>query len=69
MGAPNSTRDRDATMRYIAKKKLFGAVAAECGIKPCAVRLWSKVPPRRVLSVERAIGRPRRLIRPDIYPD
>jgi hypothetical protein len=56
-------------MRYIAKKKLWAAVAAECQIRPGAVRLWRKVPPLRVLGVERAIGRPRRLIRPDLYAE
>lgn len=58
---------RDATMRYIAKKKLWKAIAAECQIRPGAVRLWRKVPPLRVLGVERATGRPRHLIRPDLY--
>ena len=60
---------RDATLRFIAKHKLWNAIAAECCIKPGAVRLWRKVPPLRVLAVERATGRPRHLIRPDIYPN
>jgi hypothetical protein len=63
------TKPRDATMRYIARKNLWVAVAAQCGITPSAVRLWSRVPHERVLSVERAIGRPRRLIRPDLYAE
>lgn len=61
------SKPRDATMRFIARKGLFDAVAAQCGITPGAVRLWEKVPPLRVKDVERAIGRPRRLIRPDLY--
>jgi len=70
MGTPTARRPpRDATMRYIAKKKLWNAIAAECRIKPGAVRLWRKVPPLRVRSVERAIGRPRRMIRPDLYAE
>ena len=70
MGVPAAKRPpRDATMRYIAKKKLWAAIAAECNIKPGAVRLWRKAPPLRVLGVERAIGRPRRLIRPDLYAE
>ena len=70
MGTPTARRPpRDATMRYIAKKKLWNAIAVECGIKPAAVRLWRKVPPLRVRSVERAIGRPRRMIRPDLYAE
>jgi len=70
MGTPAARRPpRDATMRYIAKNKLWNAVAAECQIKPGAVRGWRKVPPLRVRSVERAIGRPRRMIRPDLYAE
>lgn len=69
MGTPAANKPpRDQTMRYIARKKLWRAVALQCGIKPGTVRLWWRVPPRRVISVEKAIGRPRRLIRPDLYP-
>ena len=68
MGVPAADKPpRDATMRYIARKDLWKAVAAECRIRPGAVRLWWQVPSRRVLGVERATGRPRRLIRPDLY--
>ena len=63
------TKPRDATMRYIARKRLWDAVAAQCGITAGAVRLWGRVPPIRVRDVERAIGRPRRLIRPDLYAE
>jgi hypothetical protein len=58
---------RDATMRYIAKNKLWGAVALQCGITPSAVRIWWRVPAARVRDVEAAIGRSRVLIRPDLY--
>ena len=34
-----------------------------------AVRLWERVPLDRVLDVEKAIGRSRRLIRPDLFAD
>lgn len=61
------TKERDPTMRYIARKSLWKAVARQCGITAGAVRLWYKVPAERVRDVERAIGRPRRLIRPDLY--
>jgi hypothetical protein len=68
MGVPAADKPpRDSTMRYIARKKLWEAVAAECRIRPGAVRLWRKVPPLRVPSVERATGRSRHLIRPDLY--
>jgi hypothetical protein len=58
---------RDATMRYIARKDLFAAVALQCGITSTVVRSWKRVPPDYVTSVECAIGRPRRLIRPDLF--
>lgn len=61
------TKERDATMRYIARKNLWDAVALQCGITPTAVRLWTRVPTLRVRDVECAIGRPRSQIRPDIY--
>jgi hypothetical protein len=58
---------RDATMRFIAKRNLWDVVAIQCGLSAVAVRRWKRVPSHRVLQVERAIGRSRRLIRPDIY--
>lgn len=61
------TAMRDPTMRYIAKKKLWKAIALQCGITPGAVRLWVRVPAERVRDVEIAIGRPRSLIRPDLF--
>lgn len=63
------TKPRDATMRFIARKGLWEAVAAQCGITSGAVRLWTRVPLDRVVDVEKAIGRPRRLIRPDLFAD
>jgi hypothetical protein len=65
-GRPPCHRE-DATMRYIAKNELWNAVALQCRITPAAVRAWLRVPPKRVRDVERAIGRPRRLIRPDLF--
>jgi hypothetical protein len=58
---------KDPTMRYIAKKQLWDAIALQCEITPAAVRLWRRVPAERVRDVEQAIGRPRSLIRPDLY--
>jgi hypothetical protein len=70
LGTPAADKPpRDATMRYIAKNKLWNTVAGKCGVTPAAVRMWRKVPALRVRSVERAIKRPRHLIRPDIYPN
>jgi hypothetical protein len=62
-----ATKERDATMRYVASRKLWDAIALQCGITPGAVRMWTRVPHERVLAVEAAIGRPRRLIRPYLY--
>lgn len=60
---------RDATMRFIARNDLWDAVAVQCQITPNAVRQWKRVPEARVIEVERAIGRNRRLIRPDLFPN
>jgi hypothetical protein len=64
-----ATLQRDATMRYIFKKNLWDAIALQCQITPNAVRAWKRVPSAHVISVEMAIGRPRRLIRPDLFPE
>jgi len=66
-GRPLNNQKRDATMRYIAKKKLWHAVALQCDVSPVAVRQWKRVPHMRVLDVEIAIGRSRAKIRPDLY--
>lgn len=66
MGRKLHHRD-DLTMRYIAKRNLWAPVAAQCGVTVSAVRLWKRVPAARVRDVERAIGRRRGLIRPDLY--
>lgn len=58
---------KDPTMRYIANKQLWDAIATQCGITPSAVRAWRRVPVDRVHDVEAATGRRRSLIRPDIY--
>lgn len=68
-GRPSARRRDDPTMRYIERKRLFTAIALQCGISPTAVRVWHRVPKKRVLDVERATGRPRHRIRPDIYPN
>ncbi len=54
----------------IAKKRAGGAVGlAEKigGITPQAVTQWKKVPPTRVLDVERITGVSRHDLRPDLY--
>lgn len=47
------------------------AVAKELGIWQTAVSRWCKsgrIPPRRVLDVERMSGVPRHVLAPDLYP-
>jgi DNA-binding transcriptional regulator YdaS (Cro superfamily) len=44
------------------------ALAAMLGISSQAVGRWRKVPPLRVLDVERITGVRREWLRPDLYP-
>jgi len=54
-----------------AKQAVGGqaALAHKIGVKPQAISQWKKVPPLRVLDVERATGVPRHDLRPDLYPN
>lgn len=45
------------------------ALARQLGIKPQGISQWRRVPPERVLEVERITGISRYQIRPDIYGD
>jgi DNA-binding transcriptional regulator YdaS (Cro superfamily) len=42
-------------------------LARQLGITPAAVLQWDKVPPNRVLQVERLSGVSRHVLRPDIF--
>lgn len=44
------------------------ALAGRIGVTPQALSQWSRVPPRRVLDVERVSGVSRHQLRPDLYP-
>lgn len=43
-------------------------LAEKLEISPQALSQWRRVPPLRVLEVERITGVPRHELRPDIYP-
>ena len=64
---PKSSK-RDAVVLFIAEKKLRPAIADACQISVDAIKQWRRVPPLRVVAVERITGIPRHMIRPDIYP-
>jgi hypothetical protein len=64
---PRPRQRADITMRYIARKDLWNAVALQCGLSPESVRSWRRVPAARVLDVMRATGRPAYMIRPDLH--
>lgn len=44
------------------------ALADALGIRVPSVYSWRRVPPTRVLELERITGIPRHELRPDIYP-
>lgn len=46
-----------------------GALARALGISQPSVSNWSRVPPERVIEVERVSGIGRHLLRPDLYPE
>ena len=64
---PRPRQRADVTMRYIARKDLWEAVALQCRLSPLSVRSWRKVPAGQVRNVEIATGRPAHMIRPDLH--
>lgn len=60
--------DSAALEAAITKAGSSKALAAAIGVTPQALSQWRRVPPMRVLQVERATGVPRHKLRPDIYP-
>lgn len=63
-------KDRnDALSRAIKSAGGVSALAARLvSCSPQAVSQWDKIPPLRVLEVERATGISRHELRPDLYP-
>lgn len=48
--------------------KTGAALASGLRITPQALSQWKKIPPTRVIEVERLTGIPRHVQRPDLYP-
>lgn len=46
----------------------LAALAEAIEVSSQALSQWNRVPPARVLAVERASGVPRHELRPDLYP-
>jgi hypothetical protein len=57
-----------ALHRAIARSGNASRLATRLGISSQAVGRWRKVPPLRVLEVERITGVRRQDLRPDLYP-
>lgn len=57
-----------ALQRAIESAPSAQALASTLGVTAQALSQWVRVPPLRVLDVERATGVPRHELRPDIYP-
>jgi DNA-binding transcriptional regulator YdaS (Cro superfamily) len=45
------------------------AIARALGISRQAIYQWRRVPPERVIELERLSGVPRSELRPDLYPE
>jgi hypothetical protein len=57
-----------ALEKAIANVGSSKALAEALGVSAQAVSQWDRVPPLRVLDVERVTGVPRHELRPDMYP-
>jgi TorA maturation chaperone TorD len=68
-------RDADATMREQGLEEAIkaiggvGALARALGISQPSVSNWQRIPPERVIAVEKATGVGRHVLRPDLYPE
>jgi len=58
----------DGWQRIKAEWGLMAKIGRELGLSSAAVPQWRRVPPERVLDVERITGVPRHELRPDLYP-
>ena len=60
---------KEALKRAIEAAGGLDKLAAPLGITPQAISQWDKVPPLRVLAVEKVSGVSRSELRPDLYPE
>jgi DNA-binding transcriptional regulator YdaS (Cro superfamily) len=68
MTMKQSVRRRDPVLEQVhAVRGTAVRIAAACHITREAVWDWRRVPAGHVLAVERLLGIPRHLIRPDLY--
>jgi DNA-binding transcriptional regulator YdaS (Cro superfamily) len=63
----HSMRD-EALQRAIQSAGTGADLARQLRVTPQALSQWRRVPPLRVIDVERATGVPRYELRPDVYP-
>lgn len=61
-------RMREALKKAIGKFETARDFAVAVGVSPQAVSQWDRVPPARVLIVEKITGVSRHDLRPDFYP-
>jgi DNA-binding transcriptional regulator YdaS (Cro superfamily) len=55
-------------IQRIKKERLAAHLARTLKLSRSAVSSWVRVPAEHVIAVERELGIPRELIRPDLYP-
>lgn len=58
----------EALQKAIDKAGTAKDLAEKLGISAQAISQWEKVPPLRVIEIERLTGVPRHELRPDLYP-
>jgi DNA-binding transcriptional regulator YdaS (Cro superfamily) len=59
---------KEALKRAVEAAGGFTALGRRLKISGEAIMQWDRVPPLRVLQVERITGVSRHLLRPDVYP-